>query len=122
MIRDELRRRAIVAKLAAAGSTQPPLQWMADRTAQAVNFTICRKDDLPGSGDFPRSDARDVGVVPLPGLLPFLFDDQHRAGGACRSGRDAGDRPPSRSRGRTAPRRISPATRSSAHPLPAGRT
>jgi hypothetical protein len=75
VIRDELRRRAIVAKLAGNGSTQPPLQWMADRTAQAVNFTICRKDDLPGSGDFPRSDTRDVGVVPLPGLLPFLFDD-----------------------------------------------
>ena len=76
VIRDELRRRAIVAKLASAGSTQSPLQWMADRTAQAVNFTICRKDDLPGSGDFPSSDARDVGVVPLPGLLPFLFDDR----------------------------------------------
>jgi hypothetical protein len=75
VIRDELRRRAIVAKLAAAGSTQPPLQWMADRTAQAVNFTICRKDELPGSGDFPRSDARDVGVVPLAVFLPFLLDD-----------------------------------------------
>ena len=76
VIRDELRRRAIVAKLAAGGSTEPALQWLADRTAQAVNFTICRKDDLPGSGDFPASDARDVGVVPLPGLLPFLFADQ----------------------------------------------
>ena len=78
VIRDELRRRAIVAKLAAAGSTQPPLQWMADRTAQAVNFTICRKDELPGSGDFPRSDARDVGVVPLPGLLPVPLRRPHR--------------------------------------------
>ena len=75
VIRDELRRRALVTKLAQSGSTGPPLQWMADRTAQAVNLTICRKDDLPGSGDFPRSDARDVGVVPLPVLLPFLFDD-----------------------------------------------
>jgi hypothetical protein len=75
VVRDELRRRALAAKLAAAGSTLPLLQSIADRTAQAVNFTICRKDDLPGSGDFPRSDARDVGVVPLAGLLPFLFDD-----------------------------------------------
>jgi len=75
VIRDELRRRAIVARLAGSSSIEPPLQWMADRTAAAVNLTICRKDDLPGSGDFPRSDARDVGVVPLPGLLPFLFDD-----------------------------------------------
>jgi hypothetical protein len=48
---------------------------MAGRTAQAVSLTICRKDDLPGFGDFPRSDARDVGVIPLLGLLPFLFDD-----------------------------------------------
>jgi hypothetical protein len=75
VVRDELRRRALAAKLAAAGSTLPLLQSIADRTAQAVNFTICRKDDLPGSGDFPRSDVRDVGVVPLAGLLPFLFDD-----------------------------------------------
>ncbi len=74
-IRDELRRRAIGAMLGASGSTEPPLQWLADRTTQAVSLTICRKDDLPGSGDFPQSDARDVGVVPLPGLLPFLFDD-----------------------------------------------
>ncbi len=81
VIRDELRRRAVVATLAGTGSTEPPLQWMADQTAKAVNLTICRKDDLPGSGDFPRSDARDVGVVPLPGLLPFLFDD-HTAPGA----------------------------------------
>ena len=76
VIRDELRRRAISARLTSAGSPQPALQWMADRTAQAVNFTICRKDELPGSGDFPRSDAREVGVVPLPSLFPFLFDDK----------------------------------------------
>jgi hypothetical protein len=75
VIRDELRRRAIAAKLRASGTTVPPLQWIADRTAQALSFTICRKDDLPGSGDFPRSDVRDAGVVPLAGLLPFLFDD-----------------------------------------------
>jgi hypothetical protein len=75
VIRDELRRRALAAKLRASGTAVPPLQWIADRTAQALSFTICRKDDLPGSGDFPRSDARDVGVVPLAGLLPFLFDD-----------------------------------------------
>ena len=75
VIRDELRRRAIAARLTATGSTQPALEWMADRTSQAVSLTICRGDDLPGSGDFPRSDGRDIGVVPLPSLLPFLFDD-----------------------------------------------
>ena len=31
---------------------------------------------LPGSDNFPASDARDIGVVPLPGLLPFLFADR----------------------------------------------
>ena len=31
---------------------------------------------LPGSGTFPTSDARDIGVVPLPALLPFLFADR----------------------------------------------
>jgi hypothetical protein len=75
LIRDELRRRAIAAKLSRAGSTVPPLQWMADLTQKAAATAICRKDDLPGAGDFPRSDVRDVGVVPLLSRLPFLFDD-----------------------------------------------
>jgi len=75
VIRDELRRRAIAAKLTAAGSAQAPLEWTLQRQTQALSFAICRRDDLPGSGDFPRSDARDIGAVPLAALLPFLFDD-----------------------------------------------
>ena len=72
VIRDELRRRAIAAKLAGGETT---LQWTDDREARAVDTAICRNDDLPGSGNFPSSDARDIGVVPLPALLPFLFRD-----------------------------------------------
>jgi hypothetical protein len=75
IIRDELRRAAIAAKLTSSGSTQAPLEWTLDRQARALAFAICRRDDLPGNGDFPRSDARDIGAVPLAGLLPFLFDD-----------------------------------------------
>lgn len=75
VIRDELRRRAIAAMLARAGSPLPALQWVADRTTAAAAIALCARDELPGTGDFPRSDARDVPVVPLPALLPFLFDD-----------------------------------------------
>src|SRR5581483_8281601 len=75
LVRDELRRRAIAAWLRASGSAEPPLQWIADRTQRAAATAICRKDDLPGSGDFPSSDARDVAVAPVLGRLPFLFDD-----------------------------------------------
>jgi hypothetical protein len=75
IIRDELRRRAIAAKLTASASAQAPLEWTLERQSRALAFAICRRDDLPGSGDFPRSDARDIGAVPLAGLVPFLFDD-----------------------------------------------
>jgi len=75
VIRDELRRRAIGTMLQSAGSAQTPLEWTLARQSSALAFAICRKDDLPGSGDFPRSDQRDIGAVPLAGLLPFLFDD-----------------------------------------------
>ncbi len=76
LVRDELRRRAIAARLRAAGSPVPPLQWIADRMQRAAGTALCRKDDLPGSGDFPSSDVRDVAVVPVLARLPFLFDDR----------------------------------------------
>ncbi len=75
VIRDELRRRAIASMLANAGSTETTLQWTDDVEAKAVDSAICRQDDLPGSGNFPVSNAREVGVVPLPALLRFLFAD-----------------------------------------------
>lgn len=76
IIRDELRRRAITTKLAGMGSAQTMLEWTADREAKAVSTAICLHDDLPGDGGFPRTDAREVGVVPLLAKLPYLFADR----------------------------------------------
>jgi hypothetical protein len=76
IIADELRRRAIASQLAASGSPQTTLEWTADREANAVNTTTCLHDDLPGAGGFPQTDAREVGVIPLPAKIPFLFADK----------------------------------------------
>jgi len=73
VIRDELRRRALAARLGPAAST---LAWTTDKESAAAATATCRRDDLPGYGDFPASDALDVGVVPLPSFLPFLFADR----------------------------------------------
>jgi hypothetical protein len=75
IIRDELRRRDIGLKLTATGTQQAPLEWTLERQSRALAFAICRRDDLPGNGDFPRSDQRDIGAVPLAGMLPFRLDD-----------------------------------------------
>jgi hypothetical protein len=74
VIRDELQRRALAAKLAASG--QGTLQWTAEHEASAVATAICLHDELPGSGDFPVSENREVGVVPVLEQLRFLFSDQ----------------------------------------------
>jgi hypothetical protein len=76
VIRDELRRRAIARKLAASGSTETTLQWTDDRESRAADTAVCLHDDLPGTGSFPVSDAREIGVVPLPARLPFVFRDR----------------------------------------------
>jgi hypothetical protein len=76
VIRDELRRRAIAKMLAGQGSTQTMLDWAAAREAKAVDTAICLHDDLPGTGAFPQTDEREVGVVPLLARLPFLFSDK----------------------------------------------
>jgi hypothetical protein len=73
LIRDELRRRAIARRV---GATQAPLAWMNDREATLAATATCLRDDLPGYGDFPASDALDVGVVPLLSRLRFLFGDR----------------------------------------------
>ena len=75
IIRDELRRRDIGQRLTAAGSTQTPLEWTLERQSRVLTTAICRQDDLPGNGDFPRSDVRDIGAVPLAEMLPFRLDD-----------------------------------------------
>ena len=76
VIRDELRRRAIATRLAAEGSPETTLQWIVDDEAKEVDTAICLHDDLPGAGGFPRTDAREVGVVPVLQKLPYLFGDR----------------------------------------------
>lgn len=76
VIGDELRRRALAASLAREGSGEAAFAWTAERESQLVTTATCLGDVLPGSGTFPASDARDIGVVPLPALLPFLFHDR----------------------------------------------
>ena len=74
LIRDELRRRAIATAISGSGQTM--LEWTADHEARAVATAICRGDFLPGAGGFPRTDAREVGVVPVLARLPYLFGDR----------------------------------------------
>jgi hypothetical protein len=76
VIADELRRPLIAQLPEAQTPEQPPLVWSADVEAAAINAATCVRDVLPGTGDFPRSDAREIGVVPLSAFLPFLFDDR----------------------------------------------
>lgn len=76
VIGDELRRRKIGAMLTAAGSPQTVLAWTVGEVSPVVDTAICLRDRLPGSGDFPKTNQREVGVVPLPAYLPFLFDDR----------------------------------------------
>jgi hypothetical protein len=75
ILADELRRQALGRRLRRSGSSSSVLEWVADREARAVTTATCRRDELPGVGDFPRSNEREVGVVQLPALLPFLFGD-----------------------------------------------
>jgi hypothetical protein len=72
VIGDELRRQRIAALLLPEQTT---LSWASDAESAELDTTTCLRDDLPGSGNFPASDKRDVGVVPLAALLPFLFGD-----------------------------------------------
>jgi hypothetical protein len=76
VIADELRRRLIAALPEVQVPDQTTLLWGADLGVAAVHGATCLRDELPGSGDFPTSNERGVGAVPLPALLPFLFADQ----------------------------------------------
>ena len=75
-IRDELLRRA-TAQSSPRPAGRTTLQWSAEHEASAVATTICLHDDLPGSGDFPVSENREVGVVPVLARLRFLLADRH---------------------------------------------
>jgi hypothetical protein len=73
IILDELRRRAIAAKL---GSAKTTLEWVDDREARLASTATCLNDELPGTGAFPQSDALEIGIVPLASYLRFLFSDR----------------------------------------------
>jgi hypothetical protein len=76
VIADELRRRLIAALPETQAPNQTTLLWSADLEAAAVHNATCLRDELPGTGDFPASNEREVGAVPLPAYLPFLFSDR----------------------------------------------
>ena len=76
VIRDQLRRFAIARQLRQRGSSETTLQWSDDRESALANTATCFHDNLPGTGNFPSSDAREIGIVQLPALLPFLFRDK----------------------------------------------
>jgi hypothetical protein len=69
LIRDQLLRRLVARKFTA-------LEYAADRGAMDVATAICLHDDLPGGGDFPISENREVGVVPVLAKLRFIFSDR----------------------------------------------
>jgi hypothetical protein len=79
VIADELRRRQIAALPDAERSSATTQVWSADVEAAAADTATCLRDELPGTGDFPASNAREIGVVPLPALLPYLFADRQAA-------------------------------------------
>jgi hypothetical protein len=76
IITDNLRQRRIAAMLAAEGDDQTTLVWSSDLEAAAVDAVTCLRDVLPGTGNFPASNAREVGAVPLPSYLPWLLGDR----------------------------------------------
>lgn len=72
ILEDALRRERIASLAGPVGS---PLSWAADLVTAAIDTATCRGDRLPGTGDFPTSDRRESGGVPLARFLPFLLDD-----------------------------------------------
>jgi hypothetical protein len=76
VIGDELRRGKLATRLARADTGETAYGWAVAHETQLATTATCRGDVLPGTGDFPTSDAREVGVVPLPSFLPFLFRDR----------------------------------------------
>ena len=71
ILADELRPARIARQHPGRGLT-----WTADIMSAAAATAICLGDELPGYGDFPRSNTLDVDVVPLPSFLPFLLRDR----------------------------------------------
>jgi hypothetical protein len=74
ILEDELRREQLAA-VAAAEPGKTALLLATETGAGDIATATCRRDLLPGRGNFPASDVRVVGVVPLAAKLLFLRDD-----------------------------------------------
>ncbi len=75
ILEDELRRD-LIAGLVTVEPGKTPLTWATDVGAAEIATATCRRDLLPGRGNFPASDIRVIGVVPLAAKLLFLRDDR----------------------------------------------
>ncbi len=71
VLEDALRRERVVELVGETGV----LPWTADAVTSAIDTATCRKDRLPGRGNFPVSDRRESAGVPLGASLPFLLAD-----------------------------------------------
>jgi hypothetical protein len=76
-IADELRRRHMAELIAegAGPAGRTVTSWTGDLTAAEADTATCLRDDLPGSGDFPASNRREIASAPLLQRLPFLVSD-----------------------------------------------
>lgn len=76
---DVIRRAHIRSMLSGGALKAPaattPLTWSADTASAEADTATCRGDVLPGFGDFPASNAREVSPTPLLRALPFLGAD-----------------------------------------------
>ena len=75
ILEDELRRD-LIAGLVTAEPGKTALTWATEVGAGEIATATCRRDLLPGRGNFPASDIRVIGVVPLAAKLLFLRDDR----------------------------------------------
>lgn len=79
VIADLLRSRRIadLTSGGAIGATDPvtALAWKTATVDAEADTATCRADQLPGSGDFPASNGRDIPEAPLLLRLPFLGAD-----------------------------------------------
>lgn len=74
ILEDELRRD-LIAGLVLAEPGKTALTWATEIGAADIATATCRRDLLPGRGNFPASDVRVIGAVPVAAKLPFLTGD-----------------------------------------------
>ena len=74
ILEDELRR-TLIAGLVLAEPGKTALTWATEVGAADIATATCRRDLLPGRGNFPASDVRVIGAVPVAAKIPFLTGD-----------------------------------------------